>query len=366
MTRRAYFSAPRVFFEISNEEVIVEDYVSGMWLWELLAAAEQRSPAALERMHELNIDPKIVARRLQWINMWGNLSSVMFHADPHPANVIVQANNRIIFVDFGACGFVSSKKRNLFQEFFRCQALKDVTGMAKAAMAFLEPLPPIDLNAFEKDLERVYFRAACAIWSKKARWWERTTSTLWLNMMELTRQYNLPVNSDTVNSLRATLLYDTLALRLDNDMDVFKESRRFMRDHEHVVGKRMRRGLKKRLLGGLKMGDYAALDDLAKMGGSAVAQVKRLIDSPPFNFSYSIDKPVFVVITGVRVMAFLGTALFAITGGITSYLLLTGKSVSVFPIFWQVLTSRAFQGLTCLAILNGVRRIMFRLNDQDV
>lgn len=366
LTRRFFFSAPQVFFEYTSNEVIVQDFVSGMWLWEILDAVEQGNPEALLRMRELNIDPKIVARRLMWIALWGNLANDMFHADPHPANVIVQANNHIIFIDFGACGYVSTEKRNRFQEFFRCQGLKDVSGMAKAAMAMLEPLPRIDLDEFEKDVERVYFRVSATLWSQEARWWERSSATLWLSMMQLTRKYNIPVNPDTVKVIRASLLYDTLALRLDNELDVLKECQRFMRDALYVTGKQMRKRLKKRLCSGLQMQDYAKLDELARLGNNAIAQVKRLVDNPPFRFNYSIDKPVYAVITALTVTAFLSAVLLGTTGSITTILLFTGRPVSVFGVFLQVLTSRVFQGLIAVTILVGLRRVMFRLRDRDV
>ena len=70
LTKRFVFSAPRVFFEYSNTEVIVMDFVAGMWLWEILSAIESGNETALARMQELNIDPKVVARRL-WINLSG-------------------------------------------------------------------------------------------------------------------------------------------------------------------------------------------------------------------------------------------------------------------------------------------------------
>jgi predicted unusual protein kinase regulating ubiquinone biosynthesis (AarF/ABC1/UbiB family) len=290
----------------------------------------------------------------------------MFHADPHPANVIVQADNRIILVDFGACGHVATEKRHRFAEVFRCQGLRDISGMVKASMMLLEPLPRIDLNAFKKDLERVYFRAAAAQWSKNARWWERTSATLWLTLMKLSRKYKLPVNDGTVKGLRATLLYDTLALRLDNEMDTRGESQRFVRESIRLKGKLMRKRLRKRLTRGPQLEDYAKLDQLTQLGTSAVEQVQRLVDHPPFQFNYSIDKPVFAVITGVKVLTFLGTVLFTVTGLVAGYLLLRGQQVLVPVVLQQVIQNRAFQGLTCLAILVGARQVMFRLGDNDV
>lgn len=366
LTSHFYFSAPRVFFEYTNQEVIVQDFVSGMWLGELLAAVENGSPQALERMRELNIDPKIVAARMYWLANWGNLFNGMFHADPHPANVIVQANNHIILIDFGSCGHVSTEKRNRFLEFGRCRQRKDISGMVKAAITLLEPLPRVDLDALAKDLERLYFKSVTPIWSKEARWWERTSAPMWLSLMQVTRKYNLPINQDTLKGLRATLLYDTLAARLDNEIDHKRLFRKLLRDQMKLHGKRVRARLKRRMKQGLSLEDYAKIEDLSRLGSSVVEQVRRFVENPPFNFSYSIGKPIYAAVTVIRVSAFLILILLAATALGAGVQLIRGGAVSIIATLQQILSSRYFLILGALATLVALRRIMFRFNDRDV
>jgi ubiquinone biosynthesis protein len=116
--KKKQFTAPKIFFEHSSEEVLVQEFVSGIWLWEILAAVEQRDPVALERMRQLNIQPKEIARRLIFANNWGVFAHLAFHADPHPANIVIQANNKLVFVDFGACGYINSVRRVIYQRVY--------------------------------------------------------------------------------------------------------------------------------------------------------------------------------------------------------------------------------------------------------
>ena len=37
-----------------------------------------------------------VARRIIWVSHWGLWDSVLFHGDPHPANIVVQRNSRLV------------------------------------------------------------------------------------------------------------------------------------------------------------------------------------------------------------------------------------------------------------------------------
>ena len=55
---KRFFTAPRVIFELSNEEVLTQEFVAGMWLWELPAAVEQSNEEALTRARHLKIDPR--------------------------------------------------------------------------------------------------------------------------------------------------------------------------------------------------------------------------------------------------------------------------------------------------------------------
>jgi ubiquinone biosynthesis protein len=86
---------------------------------------------ALARMHELNIDPKTLARRLLYVNSWGMFDHLAFHADPHPANILVRANNELVFVDFGACGFMNRVQRDFFAQTFADFQRDDVWDVAR-------------------------------------------------------------------------------------------------------------------------------------------------------------------------------------------------------------------------------------------
>src|SRR5262245_65045297 len=85
------FTAPRVYFDLSSDEVLVQEFVSGMWLWEIIAAIEQGDPQGLKMMRQLDIEPTVLARRILWAEFWSTDEQLFFHADPHPANIVVGA-----------------------------------------------------------------------------------------------------------------------------------------------------------------------------------------------------------------------------------------------------------------------------------
>jgi ubiquinone biosynthesis protein len=164
---KRFVSAPQVYFEYCSDEVIMQEFVSGIWMWEILAAVERGDPSGLARMRELNLDPKIIARRLLHIHYWSLYSHLSFHADPHPANIVVRANNDLVFVDFGASGSMNTMRKLLFRRAYESFARGDAATMAQCAIMLSEPLPPIDMNTVIKETEAAYYNHMIAVASTR-------------------------------------------------------------------------------------------------------------------------------------------------------------------------------------------------------
>ena len=172
-SRRSFFTAPRVHFEISNDEVLVQEFVSGMWLWEVIAAVEQNDPEGNAMMRRLNIDPAIVARRILWVAFWSIDENLFFHADPHPANIVVGQDSTLTFVDFGSCGSFDDEQRWAAERIAACMQNDDAEGMARATLKMLEPLPPVDVSSLMKEAQTEYVRvlATFRTKAKHTEWW---------------------------------------------------------------------------------------------------------------------------------------------------------------------------------------------------
>jgi ubiquinone biosynthesis protein len=364
--RNDYFTAPKVFFEYLSSSVIVQEFISGIWAWEIVAAVEQNDEAALARMRELNIEPKVVAKRLAWAAFWGSMSNFIFHADPHPANLVITSNNEIVFVDFGSCGTISSEKRTLYEEFYYHQQHKDVHSMVQCMLGILEPLPPIDVHSFEKEVELVVWAVQCKLWSKKSKWYERTSANLWLSIFDLTRRYNIPVNLDTVRVFRANMLYDSLAIRMYNDLRIDKEYVGFAKDTAELASKQVKKALKRRFRKGVQSVDLARLQDIFTTGERAFFKLKRFINRRPLDFIHMIEKPVQAVLVIVKtVFVIVGFLMsFTIFVMIRDYVSATPRDLLVVARY--ALHKSEFQALAILIVLLNIRRLLFRLNDRDI
>lgn len=365
--KRANFSSPRVYPQFCGEDVIVEEFVSGIWLSELVTAVERHDRPVLERIKALNIDPKKVARQLLWVSYWGLWESPFFHADPHPANIVVQRNGKLMFIDFGSMGSLKSMRRMTLHEIYNLEKQEDLETMSRLGLTLLEPLPPIDTERVIKEIQTVFWDGLIATRSKHSEWWERTSAQLWLGFFRVTSKFQIPMGFDTVRMIRATLLYDTLAARLDHDIDLGAEYRKYVEDAGFQARGRLAEGARLRLEKGLTGRDYLRLEQLLKMGEQAFYQGNRLLNLRSFNFSADVGKFVSAVILTITlafqlfavtaVLTLAASALHELTGGGTLPLndaldLITGK--------------RWYQLLMLILTFISMRRVLFRLGDKDV
>ncbi|HEY9097929.1 MAG TPA: AarF/UbiB family protein [Thiobacillus sp.] len=91
---------PRVYWEHTNDRVIVQEQIIGM------------SGVAPDRLREHGLDPVVLAARGADTVLRMVLEHGYFHADPHPGNVLFLPGNRIGMIDFGMVGMLTHIRRN--------------------------------------------------------------------------------------------------------------------------------------------------------------------------------------------------------------------------------------------------------------
>ena len=365
--RIRFFSAPKVHAEFSNEEVIVQEFVSGMWMYEVLAGVELNDPVALARMAELNIEPKKLASRLLFMNNWGVFESLAFHADPHPANIVVRANSELVFIDFGATGYFDQPRRDIYMRMQENYQRENVWEMAKMGIAITEPLPAVDVNLATKDLERNYYSHVLAMKSKHSPWYERTTANTWINSLKIISRHNVGVPPDLLMYARSSLLYDTLAARLDPSINYYKEANRYFRWARKRRQKRGREALRRALRSGLSKNiDFDWIQRTTNTFNDLIFRMQRLL-SAPYDFTvlpFTIEKWIYVA---MQVIRFVGRALYISGIWLGAYVLLQtfkGQAVSLQESLRFMLGHPVYVIIMLLLAVIHIRLIMFRLGQK--
>jgi predicted unusual protein kinase regulating ubiquinone biosynthesis (AarF/ABC1/UbiB family) len=367
-TGKRFFTAPQIYFELSNREVIVQEFTSGIWLWEIMAAVEQKNSQALSIMRELNIDPKKVAQRLLWVNFWGMQENLIFHADPHPANIIVRKNSKLSFIDFGSCGSFNREQRAGLELVAVSSAKNDAEGMARGTMKLFEPLPPLDVHDVFQEVEAEFTRVLTIFKSNQehSEWWERTSVLQWMSFFKYSREHNIPVAIHTLRMIRATLLYDTVAVRIYKDIDRFKEYLKFKRFRDRQAKQRVTKMINRQFKRGLDDAVFLKLEELTKTGEKLMYRAQNTLGSPLFTFSSLVGKWVFAVLMTIKLVwrIFLVTMMASLV--LAGLQMAKGLDVEVLEILKLIAIHPGYQAVIGILLIINVRNISFRLRDQDI
>jgi ubiquinone biosynthesis protein len=279
-TDAAGIVAPRIYFEYCSEEVLVSELMSGIWMGDLMAAVDQNAQEFLSNARSMGIDASVVARRLVHSAHRQVLEHSFFHADPHPANILVLSDNRVCFIDFGAIGRFSTATRNTWRELQYHMRNQDIARMVDCSVRLAGPLPPIDVDAANKAIEEIYADWVCAVSSTDAEWWERSTAQNWLRYVNVASEYGIPVSLETLQFFRATLLYDSIVTRLDKDIDPVHEFMIYAREAAGGARRRMHEAERKRPAGA----DYLRIEQLADAAGQFAFKFQRGTDDRVYRY----------------------------------------------------------------------------------
>lgn len=369
----SYVSAPKIYNEYCGKDVIVSEFVSGVFLSEILEALNHNNETALAEFRARGFDFEKLGKRMMRVLHWECYESLFFHADPHPANLIVRPDNTLIMIDFGSCGSVSGAMKRRLMSFHRQMMENDVHAMSQTLVSILEPLPHCDTYSFTNDLVHIFRRLLLANESKHAPWREKCTGWMWMRIISLTRKYNIPINLDTLRVFRATFMYDTIIYQLHPRIDPRKEFGKWAARYHQTNKKRLFKEMWQRKLGP-RDADFTKVQEFRELGVQVTERLQKFLDTPKYNFSYGVGKVSFVVSTFTRtILSVLQLMLLFATGRLI-YLYFISKSVKevdfnlegAIPLVFGGTGFLYFTGLVALVVFIRLRKILMRLDEIDV
>jgi ubiquinone biosynthesis protein len=357
-------TAPRIYFQYCSEEVMVSEFVSGVWMWELMAAVDRNDLEFLANVSRIGIEPKALARKLLIIMQRETQEELFFHGDPHPANLVVMPNNKICFIDFGAIGRFPSQVRKLFREFQYHAVNLDVTRMANVSLTLLGSLPPMDVERIRHGMEKIIADWVYAVSSRDAEWWERSSAQIWLRSLELAREFRIPATLELIQFFRAAFSYDAIIHRLDKNIDAAEVFKDYAQEIAKEARQRVLSSLRTRRWGLTDM-DYLQLEQFGDIITQGFFQLQSSIEHPIIHFKNIVGKIAYTASLFLK-LGYLVVSLF----GLCLIADAIARRWFNYEIAWtgilQWLTEFSWLQLGVIAvILVVIRRIVIRLSLPD-
>ena len=239
----------RVYREYTTSRVLTSELIEGIPLIEIMYAVREGNTPYLRTLAASGYDLDGVVRHLDW-NMLNQVYVFgCFHADLHPANLLVLPGNAIGYVDFGIVGQLPATVRDSLTRYSWLLFQWDVEAAIRELMRWVAPSSATDAAAARQDLVRVHQAflynigdgasgatsgaapSTAAPLLRPARQDTRgganPYSRLAVDVMQTVRRHDLALSPSIVSYLRMLVTLGTLRHQLAANYDVQVHVRRF-------------------------------------------------------------------------------------------------------------------------------------------
>lgn len=193
-------NAPRVYREYSTSRVLTMEYVDGVKLSDILRSS-------------IKFNGRVIAKRgfecyFKQIFIHG-----FFHADPHPANIIVQEGGILYFLDFGMVGYIDEDFRERLVELLISIIDYDVNGVIEQVEIMGIISAETDKEALKYDIMDLFERYYGADLQRIGMIMREFT------MPEMLIRHRMKIPRNFVLLVRAISIIESIGERLDPQFD---------------------------------------------------------------------------------------------------------------------------------------------------
>lgn len=129
---------PQIHDDLVSQKVLVMERVYGCKINDLT------------KLDEMGVEPQQIARTLLDSYIKQVVDFGFFHADPHPGNLLVGPDKRLIFLDFGMMGRIKPEQKPAFKKGLKGLVRNEPPVIVEALVDLGFVLPHADLGAIEE------------------------------------------------------------------------------------------------------------------------------------------------------------------------------------------------------------------------
>lgn len=191
---------PKIYWQWSSKRLLVQEFLPGI---------EPENP---QQLANAGFDGPLLAQRGARAFMRMVLEHRLYHADPHPGNVMALDGNRVGFIDFGMVGQLSATRRNQLLRVLQAIAERQSEGIVSTLLAWSDSHNP-DMQ----DLE-----LAAQNFLDKQGFGTLTLGKALTDLLAMSREHQLALPPDLALLFKALITADGVLHRLDPDFDIIR------------------------------------------------------------------------------------------------------------------------------------------------
>ena len=209
---------PEVYWDYVTPRTLVIEFLEGCTVLDYLRALESGNESLIEKLESKGFDSHAVASNII-DNFLGDVHRHgMFHADLHPANLMILEGNVVGYIDFGITGTISTYSRQKLVALTLAYTRGDLAGMCEPFFLVSAMDNESCASRFRQGLAR-----ASETWYEnegKERRLRKNFTLVMLDMLVLSRESGVWPERDVIKYIRSSIAIDGLITRFAPTFDV--------------------------------------------------------------------------------------------------------------------------------------------------
>jgi ubiquinone biosynthesis protein len=209
---------PEVIRQYTTRRILVTEYLEGDTVLAYLRAIENNDDLMFRRLKTSGFDAHQVARHIIDNFLGDAFQHGIFHADLHPANLMILPGNVVGYVDFGITGVISTYSRQNLIALTLAYTRGNLEGMCEAFFKVSAIDRDSDTQRFREGLKRL--ADGWYEMSGKRRRLRKNFTLVMLDMLRLSRATSIWPERDVIKYIRSSIAIDGLITRFAPGFDV--------------------------------------------------------------------------------------------------------------------------------------------------
>ncbi|HTM47040.1 MAG TPA: AarF/UbiB family protein [Bryobacteraceae bacterium] len=211
---------PKVFWELTTSRVLTTEFLEGFSVSAYLRLVESNDQAALANLKSIGFDPGVFCANVITNFLRDAFRFGVFHADLHPANLLILPGNVVGYVDFGIVAKLTQEARHKQIELTLAYSAGDPEAIYRQFLNICTLTPDTDLEGMRRriaQMARTWYVEPSV--HGKARFRVSVTITM-MDLLTAARNYGALVDGEMVKYIRSTVLVDGVVSRLAPGLDL--------------------------------------------------------------------------------------------------------------------------------------------------
>ncbi len=216
----------KIFPQYTTSRVLTLEFLSGTSVLEIITALRDHPETAHTFLAERGHDPRRIASHLIWNGLNQIYRTGYFHADPHPANLIVLPGDQIGYVDFGIVGKLDQRTTRSLRYFAQHLFAGEVEAAVDEFLRFLVPSTRTDVHTARRDLIMVleqYLEKT----GVSEPFPDQGSDAFEIQMLATVRRHGMTLSPSAARYLKAVITTDAMVKQLDPEFDLHGHENRF-------------------------------------------------------------------------------------------------------------------------------------------